>query len=94
MFSNGTRVLGCPTSPILMPSLEWFFFHLTSTDLQTSLQTLGIILEKKVFKKLKLSKNGNNKKHSRKLKVKFRYFWMTCLKTKKSVRDKQKLKNI
>ena len=61
MVPNDTRVLGCPTVPILMPSVD-FFFHLTFTDVQTSLKKLAIISEKKVFQKLKLSKNVNNKK--------------------------------
>ena len=44
-----------------------FFFGLTFTDFQTGHQELGIILGKKVFQKLKLSKNVNKKIYSSKL---------------------------
>ena len=40
---------------------------LTFTDVHTDRQKLGTILENKMVQKLKLSKNGNNKKPSYKL---------------------------
>ena len=43
------------------------FFVSTFTDFHMSCQKLDMILENKVYQKLKLSKNVNNKKHSPKL---------------------------
>ena len=44
--------------------MKIFFFDLTFTDVHTDRQKLGTILENKVVKKLKFSKNDNNKKPS------------------------------
>ena len=48
-------------------NLEIRFSDLSSPDFQTGHQELGIILENKVFQKLKFSKNVNNKKRCPKL---------------------------
>ena len=45
----------------------FFFFNLTFIDFQMSHQKIGVIFEDKVFRKRKLSKNGNNKNHLPKL---------------------------
>ena len=69
------------------------FFHSTFIDFLTGHQKLGIIWEKRVFLKLKLSKNANNKKHPPKLMLlndknkwhyRSRHFLMNCFKVSKS----------
>ena len=75
-ISNISKIFALPNNLLKFEKLQYYillknqfqkyvFSDLSSPDFQAGHQELGIILENKVFQKLKFSKNVNNKNNTK-----------------------------